>query len=401
VIGSVFSRDGAGSRASAGRSSRIIAWLPRPANTAGGDALRARGVSGRSGSRARPYIVGSIIPATDHPRRWGRPYRAHECLVKEREHGKRRAHNGAIEGVLCAFKVQGGPLIFVARAGCHDRPMRRIFDPMFLMRSTVEMGRNHEDRAHAQVVALGRLADALDAQDEAEEALTLSREAVTLILRLRPRKRKKYARDLAAAFDGHAERLRAGGGLEEAVAARQEAIAIREEWLAPGDWLEVSLMGASRWQLAEDQLALGRHDDAVATLERSLADWNAIVDRGAQYVRAVGRSHILRARGLAAAGRWEAALGAADEAVAIFRAHGGGPDLAAALIRRAAVLTAMERFAEALVATEEAIPEVGSEAQTLDRVQANGGAGRASRPPITAENLGGDPHKPGQGPGGC
>jgi tetratricopeptide (TPR) repeat protein len=179
-----------------------------------------------------------------------------------------------------------------------------------------------------------------------------------------------------------------------------EAIAIREEWLAPGDWLEVSLMGASRWQLAEDQLALGRHDDAVATLERSLADWNAIVDRGARYVLAVGRSHSVHARGLAAAGRWEDALGAADEAVAIFRSNGGGPDLAAALFRRAAVLTAIERFAEARVATEEAIREVGSEAQTLDRVHLNGGAGRASRPPITAEYLGGDPHKPCQWPGG-
>ncbi|HEY6891650.1 MAG TPA: hypothetical protein VI300_27845 [Solirubrobacter sp.] len=223
------------------------------------------------------------------------------------------------------------------------------------MRSTVEMGRGQEDRAHAQVLALGRLADALDAQDEGEEALTLSREAVTLISRLRPRKRKKYARDLAAAFDRHAERLRAGGSLEEAVAARQEAIAIREEWLASGDWLQVRAIGAGRWQLAEDQRALGHHDDAIATLERSLADWNAIADRDARYVLAVGRSHSLRARGLAAARRWEPALGAADEAIAIFRANGGGPDLAAALLRRAAVLTATERFTEARVATEEAM----------------------------------------------
>ena len=176
---------------------------------------------------------------------------------------------------------------------------------MRLMRSTVELARLHEDRAHALVIALGRLADALG---ESEEAFALSQEAVPLIGQLRPRKRKKHARELAEAFERHGERLRTGGDSENAVAARREAIAIREQWLAT------------------DQLALAR-----------------------SYSRLV--------RGLVADRQWDAALDAADAAVTILRTHGGGPELAAALLRRAAVLTVLERAeaAQADAAEAEAI----------------------------------------------
>jgi hypothetical protein len=48
-------------------------------------------------------------------------------------------------------------------------------------------------------------------------------------------------------------------------------------------------------------------------------------------VLAVGCSLNFLSRGLGATGRWDAALGAANEAIAIFRANAGGPDLAEAL----------------------------------------------------------------------
>lgn len=175
-----------------------------------------------------------------------------------------------------------------------------MLDPMSVLRATVEMGRGAQDQAHSVVIALSRLADALD------------------------------------------ERGASG-----------ESIAIREQWLAPGDWIEVSLMAGSRWELAEDQLALGRHADAIAAADKALRDWNGILDRDPGFVLAVGASLNLRSRGLAAAGRWDAALGAADEAAAIFRA-GGGPDLAEALTHRATALTATGRLAEARAAAEEA-----------------------------------------------
>ena len=36
------------------------------------------------------------------------------------------------------------------------------------------------------------------------------------------------------------------------------------------------MVAGSRWELAEDQLALGRNEDAIAAAERSLRDWNEI-----------------------------------------------------------------------------------------------------------------------------
>ena len=253
----------------------------------------------------------------------------------------------------CSSRVQGAPPIVAACPTCHGRLMR-MADPMWLMRRTVELGRGAEKRAHAQVLALSRLADALDENGDADEALALSREAVPLIPRMRPRKRRKYAYELADSLEQLAERLRAGGCLEDAVAARQESIAIREEQLAPDDWLEVSMVAGSRWELAEDQLGLGRNEDAIITAEHALRDWSGIRDREANFVLAVGCSFNFLSRGLGAAGRWDEALGAADEAVAIFRANGGGPDLAEALTHRSAALAATGHPAEAQAAAEEA-----------------------------------------------
>jgi len=232
--------------------------------------------------------------------------------------------------------------------------MRRMLVPMSVLRATVEMGRGAEDQAHSVLIALSRLADALDERGESGEALALSREAVPLIPCVPPRRREQHAVELTDALERLAERLRARGCLEDAVAARRESIAIRERWLAPGDWREVSLMASGRWELAEDQLALGRHEDAIAAAERALRDWKGIVDQDPHFVLAVGCSLNLRSRGLAAAGRWDAALGAAEEAVAIFRHNGGGPDLAEALTHRAAALTATGRLAEARASAEEA-----------------------------------------------
>jgi tetratricopeptide (TPR) repeat protein len=232
--------------------------------------------------------------------------------------------------------------------------MRPMSDPVWLMRRTVELERRAKNRAHAHVFALSQLADALDENGDPDEALALSREAVPLIPRIRPRKRRKHAYALADALERITERLRAGGCLEDAVAAQQESIAIREELLAPDDWLEASMVAGSRWELAEDQLALGRNEDAIAAAERSLRDWNEIRDRDANFVLAVGCSLNFLSRGLGAAGRWDVALGAADEAIAIFRANGGGPDLAEALTHRSAALAATGHPAEAQAAAGEA-----------------------------------------------
>ncbi len=145
-----------------------------------------------------------------------------------------------------------------------------------------------------------------------------------------------------------------GGFLEDAVTARQEAIAIREERLAADDWRELCAIGGERWELAEDQLALGRDEDAIATAELVLEDWTEIVDRHPHFVLGVGSSLNLLARGLGAAGRWDEALRAADEAIAIFRANGGGPDLAEALEHRSAALAATGHAAAAQAAADEA-----------------------------------------------
>jgi tetratricopeptide (TPR) repeat protein len=190
------------------------------------------------------------------------------------------------------------------------------------------------NRVNRQILALSRLADTRERNGE-PDPLAISREAVELI----PRMRLKYSYELADALERLAERLRAAGCLEDAVTARQASIAVFEA--GPRDSFEVTQIGGSRWELAEDQLALGRNEDAIATAERSVADWNSVRDEHEYHVLGVGSSLNLLARALGTTGRWDAALGAADQAIAIFRANGGGPDLTDALAHRADALRAL------------------------------------------------------------
>ncbi len=129
-----------------------------------------------------------------------------------------------------------------------------------------------------------------------------------------PRKRAKHAHDLAYALEPLAIRLRAGGSLADAVAVRQMEIAIHEELLPFDDWVGVSMIAGSRCELAEDQLALGRGEDAIATSELALRDWNRVRDEHANCVLGVGWSLNVVSRSHGAAGHWEAALRAAEEA---------------------------------------------------------------------------------------
>jgi tetratricopeptide (TPR) repeat protein len=236
--------------------------------------------------------------------------------------------------------------------------MRPIFDPMYLMRSTVEMRRKLVEgggKKHALelVLALARLAEELDESGESDEAHALSREGVALLPLLaqtRARKLKKRAYDLADGLERFAERLRESH-LEESVAARELSIAIYERWLMP-DW--AFELRDYREDLAADQLALGRYEDAIDTARASVAEWRALGDSVAYYVASVGCGCSVLSGALGGAGRWDEALDAADEAVAILRADGGGPDLADALIRRSAALVAKGRAAEAAADGEEA-----------------------------------------------
>jgi hypothetical protein len=76
---------------------------------------------------------------------------------------------------------------------------------MWLVRQTVEPGRERDSRPHAQILALSRLADALD--ENAGRPLAFSREAVPPIARMRRRKRAKRTRKLVDALERFAEPL--------------------------------------------------------------------------------------------------------------------------------------------------------------------------------------------------
>jgi tetratricopeptide (TPR) repeat protein len=209
-------------------------------------------------------------------------------------------------------------------------------------------------RPHAQIIDLfwsGRL---FEKDGEPDEALALSRRAIPLIPLVGPRQRRRHGWELAMALEWHAGHLRAGGFLEDAAIALQEAITIREEGLRADDRFELEWIGGVRWELAEDQLALGRIEAAIATAELALGDAKKIVDRRPDGVVDVGISLNYLARGLAAAGRWDEVLGAADEAIAIFRANDGGPDLAEALTHRSSALAATGHAAAARAAADEA-----------------------------------------------
>ncbi len=226
---------------------------------------------------------------------------------------------------------------------------------MRLRRRTVELERRNPDRAHALLPALARLADALDEAGERAEALELSREAVPLIERLLPRKRQKYAAELAESLDVIAGRLRDHGHLEEAVRAQQEGIDIHEQ-LAPGDpLLDGTFLGMGMWDLAADQLKLGRNEDAVATSERAVGLWSRICTAHPTYEAGMGVSLSILAQSLGAAGHWERARIAAGDAVAVLRSQRGGPDLAEALTQLSAALAATGRPFEARAAAAEAV----------------------------------------------
>jgi len=149
-------------------------------------------------------------------------------------------------------------------------------------------------------------------------------------------RREKYPFERVMALESIAEDLRAEGNLEEAVVARYEAIEIQEHFDDPSP----SMIGGSRWELIADLLALGRDEEAIAAAELAVSDWDQARDTP-HWVLGVGCSLNLLSRAHAAAGHWDAAFAAADEAVGIFRANGGGPDLVEALNHRSTALAAM------------------------------------------------------------
>ena len=212
-----------------------------------------------------------------------------------------------------------------------------------LLRMNVHMGRAGDGPVDARVIDLAQLASALDRRGETAEALALSREAVSLLPRVRPiiaemppRKRRKYATELAGELRRLAVRLRAGGELDDALTAAFEAVVIGAELAAPD---KRHLMGAKCWELVEERLAIGRNEDAITAAQLAVRVWKQV--DGSDGVLGVGCSFNLLSRSFGAAGRWEQALAAAEEAVEIFQANGGGPDLDEALSLRSAALAAM------------------------------------------------------------
>src|SRR4051812_8812624 len=208
--------------------------------------------------------------------------------------------------------------------------MRRKF-ATWLVGKNVQMARVTEGLEDARVIDLSVLADALDRKGEASEALALSLEAVPLIPMLRPliaskppSKRKKYAHDVGNALKRHAVRLDAAGWVDAAMDARREAIAIHVEVL---DSSERLMLGGDCWERAEEELAAGRAEDAIAAAELALQVWSRIREEERDGVLGFGCSLNLLSRGHAAAGHWRDALAPAEEAGALFPEDGGGPRL--------------------------------------------------------------------------
>jgi len=212
-----------------------------------------------------------------------------------------------------------------------------------LLRMNVHMGRVGDGPADARLLDLAQLADALDRQGETQEALDLSREAVSLLPRVRPliaemppRKRTKYASELVAVLKRLAVRLRAADLLDDAMTAALEAVAIGAELAAPD---KRHLMGRKCWELVRELLATGRNEDAIVAAQLAVRIWKQVDDPDG--VIGVGTSLNLLSRALGGARRWDKALVAADAAAEIFRVTGGGKDLDEALSLRSAALAAM------------------------------------------------------------
>jgi len=218
--------------------------------------------------------------------------------------------------------------------------------------------------------SLHNLGVALAALGRHEEALAATREAVAIRRALAEVRPDAFRPDLASSLNNLGIQLADLGQREEALAATREAVDLYRALAAAnppqagglgGDAVRPDL-ASSLNNLGNRLAALGRHEEALAATQEAVAIRRALAEVRPAAVRPdLARSLNNLGNRLAALGQREEALAATREAVDLYRALAAAhpdavrPDLASSLNNLGNCLAALGQREEALAATREAV----------------------------------------------
>jgi tetratricopeptide (TPR) repeat protein len=218
-----------------------------------------------------------------------------------------------------------------------------------------------EETASRLAMSLNNLSVRLGDLGRREDALAAIEEAVAIRRDLAAARLDAFDPDLAMSLDNLSSRLGDLGRREDALAAIEEAVAIHRVLAAASpDAFGPDLAGSLN-NLSNRLRDLGRREDALAAIEEAVAIRRVLAASQEAYGPELAHSLNNLSNSLADLGRLEDALAAGQEAVAIHRVLAAaspdayGPDLAHALNNLSVSLGALGRREEALAASEEAV----------------------------------------------
>ena len=210
--------------------------------------------------------------------------------------------------------------------------------------------------------ALNNLAVRESGLGRREAALAAAEEAVAIRRGLAAARPNDFAPKLAASLNNLGSMLSALGRREDALAAAQEAVAIRRGLAAARPDVFTPDLAMSLNNLANRLSALGRREDALAAAQEAAGLYRGLAAaRPDAFTPDLAMSLNNVASCLSDLGRREDALAVAEEAVVIRRGLAAArpdaftPNLAMSLGALSKVLTGLERFADAAQATHEGL----------------------------------------------
>ncbi len=284
---------------------------------------------------------------------------------------------GGTEALLAAFGVamaQGdpaGPLgakvlartqDAAASRAIHDATPHDTVNLRELAAAATQILRDRAEDPERRAGYANNLAVRLGALGRREDALAAAEEAVALRRRLAEARPDAFTPDLAASLNNLASFLSALGRREDALAAAEEAVALRRALAEARPDAFTPDLAMSLTNLANRLSALGRREDALEAAEEAAGLYRRLAaDRPDAFAPDLAGSLNNLASFLSALGRREDALAAAEEAVALRRALAEArpdaftPDLAMSLTNLAIRLSALGRREDALEAAEEAV----------------------------------------------
>ena len=225
-------------------------------------------------------------------------------------------------------------------------------------RLRVNLAEDEAERAEA----LSNLSVTLSEVGRREEALAAAEEAVAIRRRLAEQNPQAYEPYLAMSLNNLARSLAEMGRREEALSAAEEAVAIRRRLAKQNPQAYEPDLALSLTALAAVLSYMGRREEALAAAEKAAGLYRRLAEQNPQaYEPDLALSLNNLAAMLSDLGRRKEALAAAEEAAGLYRRlaeqnpQAYAPDLARSLGALGSVLLGMERASEAAEAFAEGL----------------------------------------------